>query len=115
MAEHKDQFRGHSTCRLLRLQRCDYYAWQAEPKSTRTLADETLMVPIKHSCEESESIYGCSRVHCDLRENVVLCEEKRIARLMRQAQLRSSPCQLLHPPCRSPHKHLHDQGVATTG
>ena len=28
-------------------------------------------------------------MHCDLREDCLLCEEKRIARLMRQGQMRS--------------------------
>ena len=89
MAEHKDRFRLHSMCRVLRVQRSGYYAWQAKPKSKRTLADEALLVLIKQSFEESRSIYGSPRVHCDLREDGVLCGEKRIARLMRKAQLRS--------------------------
>lgn len=89
MAEHQSQFRLCSMCRVLRIQRSGYYAWKAKPKSKRTLADETLLVKIKQSFEASQSIYGSPRVHCDLREEGVLCGEKRIARLMRQAQLRS--------------------------
>jgi putative transposase len=89
MAEHKDQFRVNSMCRVLRIQRSGYYAWKKEPKSKRTLADESLLLKIKQSFEDSQSIYGSPRVHCDLREDGVLCGEKRIARLMRQAQLRS--------------------------
>lgn len=89
MAEHKSQFRLHSMCRVLRVQRSGYYAWKKTPKSKRTLADESLLVKIKQSFESSQSIYSSPRVHCDLREDGVLCGEKRIARLMRQAQLRS--------------------------
>ena len=89
MAEHKSQFRLHSMCRVLRVQRSGYYAWKKRPKSKRTLVDEFLLVKIKQSFEESQSIYGSPRVHCDLREDGVLCGEKRIARLMRKAQLRS--------------------------
>ena len=76
-------------CRVLRVQRSGYCAWKKKPKSKRTLADESLLLKIKQSFEESQSIYGSPRVHCDLREDGVLCGEKRIARLMRQAQLRS--------------------------
>ena len=76
-------------CRVLRVQRSGYYAWKKKPKSKRTLSDESLLVKIKQSFESSQSIYGSPRVHCDLREDGVLCGEKRIARLMRQAQLRS--------------------------
>ena len=89
MAEHKDQFRLHSMCRVLQVQRSGYYAWKAKPKSKRTLADESLLLKIRKSFEESQSIYGSPRVHCDLREEGIVCGEKRIARLMRQAQLRS--------------------------
>ena len=89
MAEHQSQFRLQSMCRVLRVQRSGYYAWKKKPKSKRTLADESLLVKIKDSFESSQSIYGIPRVYCDLREDGVLCGEKRIARLMRQAQLRS--------------------------
>jgi len=89
MAAHKGQFRLRSMCRVLRVQRSGYYAWKNKPKSKRTLADESLLLKIRQSFEDSQSIYGSPRVHCDLREDGVLCGEKRIARLMRQSQLRS--------------------------
>ena len=89
MAEHKGQFRLSSMCRVLRIQRSGYYAWKATPKSARTLADECLMADIRKSFEDSQGIYGSPRVHCDLRETGIACGEKRVARLMRQAQLRS--------------------------
>ena len=44
---------------------------------------------IKQSFAGSQGIYGSPRVHCDLREEGILCGEKRVARLMRQGQLRS--------------------------
>lgn len=89
MNEHHGQFRLSSMCRVLRVQRSGYYAWKARPKSARALADETLLVNIKQSFENSHGIYGSPRVHRDLREDGVLCGEKRVARLMQQAQLRS--------------------------
>ena len=76
MAEHKEQFRLHSMCRVLLVQRSGYYAWQAKPKSKRTLADEALLELIKQSFDESQSIYGSPRVYCDLREDGVACAEK---------------------------------------
>ncbi len=76
-------------CRVLRIHRSGYYAWKAPPKSARTLADESLLADIRKSLEDSQGIYGGPRVHCDLRESGIACGEKRVARLMRQAQLRS--------------------------
>jgi putative transposase len=89
MAEHHGQFGLSSMCRVLRVQRSGYYAWRARPKSARTLADETLLESIKASFDDSLGIYGSPRVHCDLREAGIACGEKRVARLMREAQLRS--------------------------
>ena len=89
MAEHQSQFRLRSMCRVLRVQRSGYYAWKKKPNSKRTLADESLLVKIEKSFKESQSIYGSPKVHYDLREDGVLCGDKRIARLMHKAQLRS--------------------------
>ena len=89
MTEHQEQFRLRSMCRVLRVQRSGYYAWKKKPKSKRTLADGTLLLKIKRSFDDSQSVYGILRVHCNLREDGVLCDQKRIARLVRQAKLRS--------------------------
>jgi putative transposase len=90
MAEHHGQFRLSSMCRVLSVQRSGYYAWRTKPKSDRTVADEALLVTIKQSFEVSQGIYGSPRVHRDLREEGIRCGEKRVARLMSQAQLRSA-------------------------
>lgn len=58
MTEHQGQFSLSSMCRVLRIQRSGYYAWKAVPKSARTLTDESLMVDIKKSFEDSQGIYG---------------------------------------------------------
>lgn len=75
-------------CCILRIQRSGYHAWKAVPKSARTLAGESQLADIRKSVEDSQDIYGSPRVHCDLRKADIACGEKRVARLMRQAQLR---------------------------
>ena len=89
MAEHKAQFRLSSMCRVLRVQRSGYYAWKANPKSKRALADDVLLASIRQFFDDSHGIYGSPRILRDLREEGVTCGQKRVARLMRQAQLRS--------------------------
>ncbi len=89
MAEHKGQFRLSSMYRVLRVQRSGYYVWKANPKSKRTLADDILLASIRQSFDNSQGIYGSPRIHQDLREDGVACGQKRVARLMRQSQLRS--------------------------
>lgn len=65
------------------------YAWKTQPKSKRILADEFLLASIKRSFDNSQEIYGSPREHCDLLEEGIRCGRKRVARLMRKAQLRS--------------------------
>jgi putative transposase len=78
-----------SMCRTLKVNRSGYYAWVNRPKSERALADERLLMTIRWSFENSHGIYGSPRVHRDLREVGIACGKKRVARLMRQAKLRS--------------------------
>ena len=75
MAEHKSQFRLHSMCRVLRVQRSGYYAGKKKSKSKRTPADKSVLLKKKQSFDDSQSVYGRSRVHCDLRKGGALCEE----------------------------------------
>ena len=89
MAEHEGQFRLCSMYRVLRVERSGCCAWKARPKSKRTLADEPLLASIKRSFDDSQGIYESPRVHCDLQEEGIRCGEKRVARLLRQSQLRS--------------------------
>ena len=75
-------------CRTLRVSTSGYYEWRDRPPSFRAAADETLTVQIKevHAC--SRGTYGAPRVHAELRlGRGVRCGCKRVARLMRAANL----------------------------
>ena len=87
--QHTAEFKVVSMCRALKVHRSGYYAWKAEPLSARAIQDAVLLVEIKQSYEESQGIYGSPRVHRDLREAGFQCGEKRVARLMREAKLKS--------------------------
>ena len=62
-------------CRALKVHRSGYYAWKAEPLSARAIQDAALLVEIKQSYEDSQGIYGCPRIHRDLREAGFYCAE----------------------------------------
>ena len=89
MACHRHEFCLTSMCRILRVQRSGYYAWINKPQSARAQADACVLADIKQFFEASAGTYGSPRIHRDLREAGTLCGEKRVARLMRQAGLRS--------------------------
>ena len=78
-----------SMCRVLKVHRSGYYAWKLKPLSDRAIEDAALVVEIRQSFEESYGIYGSPRICRDLREAGMSCSENRVARLMREAKLKS--------------------------
>ena len=66
-----------------------FYAWRTRDKSARQLQNERLTEQIKSAYKESDETYGSPRIFADFREAGIACSEKRIARLMRLAQIRA--------------------------
>lgn len=89
MAQHRVEFKISSMCRVLKVNRSGYYAWLTKPHSARAMLDAKLLMDIKQSFTNSRGIYGSPRVHGDLRAAGIVCGINRVARLMRQAKLRS--------------------------
>ncbi|MBK61336.1 MAG: IS3 family transposase, partial [Pseudomonas sp.] len=76
-------------CLTLKVHASGYYAWLAEPKSSRAKDDQRLLGLIKHAWLESGGVYGYRKIHDDLRELGEACGKHRVARLMRLEGLRS--------------------------
>lgn len=76
-------------CRLLKVSRSGYYAWRSRGKSSRALANESLLVRIKESYIRGRSVYGSPRITSDLRDAGISCSRNRVARLMRLADIRA--------------------------
>lgn len=74
-------------CRVLGVSPSGYYAWRHRPPSARTQADQRLLDQIRTIYAHSRQTYGAPRVHAELRDAGVHCGRKRVARLMRIAQL----------------------------
>jgi transposase InsO family protein len=53
------------------------------------VANDILIQKIKDAFETSHKTYGSPRVYADLKEQKVACSEKRVARLMRQCDLKA--------------------------
>lgn len=75
-------------CRVLRVSRSGYYAWNGRPPSERDRENAALTEKIREIHSRSRQIYGYPRVHAELRALGVRCSRKRVARLMRKAGLR---------------------------
>lgn len=75
-------------CRVLGVSRSGYYAWKQRPPSKRSREDTALTEKIREIHEHSRRTYGYPRVHAELKTLGVECGRRRVARLMREADLR---------------------------
>jgi putative transposase len=80
-------------CRLLRASRSGFYVWRSRPPSALAVAvavavaDEVLIAQIRTTCDDSRQVYGAPRIHAELADADVRVGRKRVARLVRQAEI----------------------------
>jgi putative transposase len=86
---HRDEHSVRTMCRLLDVAPSGYYAWLKEPLSTHAQEDARLIRLIRASFVASQGIYGAPRIFLDLREVGETCSKHRVARLMRENNLRA--------------------------
>jgi putative transposase len=75
-------------CRNLEVSKAGYYAWRERKQSARSKKDAQLEARIRSIHESSNKRYGSPRVHAELQACGVRVGRKRVARLMRSAQLK---------------------------
>jgi putative transposase len=74
-------------CRVLGVSPSGYYAWRFRGPSNRAIADEELMRRIRAIHERSRGTYGAPRIRAELSAEGLNVARKRVARLMREADL----------------------------
>jgi putative transposase len=78
-------------CRLLKLSKSGFYAWDRRPMSARKRADIGLTVRIRAIYRRSRDTYGAPNIHAELADDHgIHVGRKRVARLMRAAGLRGA-------------------------
>jgi len=87
MQQEKATHNIATMCRVLGVSSSGYYAWCDRLPSVRAQADQALLVQIRAIHERSRGTYGAPRIHAELRAQGVRCGRKRVARLMRDADL----------------------------
>lgn len=75
-------------CRVLDVSTSGYYAWLKRPPSPRAQEDEQLTQRIKEIYIWSRKTYGAPRIHAQLAKEGAHVGRKRVARLMKAADLR---------------------------
>lgn len=89
MKEYQGVFRVAAMCRVLQVSSSGYYAWNRRGESQRSRENRTLLVQIKAIHKESRRSYGPLRVYDALKDHGAVCGRHRVARLMRQHDIRA--------------------------
>ena len=88
--QHESEFPAAAACRVLSVSRSGYQASLVRPESERAKADRDLTALITASHTASRQTYGAPRILDDLRDRGHRVGQRRVARLMRQADLRGA-------------------------
>jgi putative transposase len=75
-------------CRMLGVSRSGYHDWRGRRPSRRSREDAALTEKVREIHVRSRQTYGSPRVHAELRSIGTRCSRKRVARLMRETDLR---------------------------
>jgi transposase InsO family protein len=78
-------------CAVLNVGPSGYYAWRCRQPSARTLQDAVLTARVRAIHRRRRRRYGAPRIQRALRDEGVRVARKRVARLMRAAELRARP------------------------
>jgi putative transposase len=76
-------------CRVIEVSPNGYYKWKSGKTGKRTESDIKLFDEIKKEYDKSLRRYGSPRIERQLRKRKIRTSEKRVARLMRQNNLKS--------------------------
>ncbi len=87
--EHRAQYPVRRLCCTLGVSPSGYYAWRQRPPSPRTLANQRLLTHMRAIHAEVHETYGSPRMQAELEARGLLCNVKRVARLMRLHHLRA--------------------------
>ena len=87
MKTNQADFPVRAMCRVLDLSPSGYYAWLDREPSARAKRDEELTERIQTVWRENRRVYGRPRIYADLKEAGERVGEKRVGRLMKQAEI----------------------------
>lgn len=96
MKENLDKFKISTMCRMLKVKRSGFYAWQRRPKSKRKIENEALLEKIKEIFQKKKKIYGYPRITKALPEDMKV-SEGRVYRIMKANGLKSKTARKYKP------------------
>ena len=102
--QHARIFHITTMCRVLEVSRAGYYAWRARPLCERVKDDRVLTAKIRQIQQEVKHRYGSPRVRMELKGLGFPCGKKRVARLMREANLQAKSAPTFRVTTQSDHR-----------
>lgn len=87
--QEREQFEVSIMCQVLQVSRSGYYAWVDRPPSEREQRQKEQIDAIRAVHEASFGTYGSPRIHAELAEKQIEVCVNTVAKLMKQAQIRS--------------------------
>jgi len=87
--DNRSTFRLKKMCQVFDVSRSGYYAWLKRPKSKTKIYNEELIKKIIEIFDNKHRRYGSRRVWFELRLRGTMCSRNRVARLMKQVDLKS--------------------------
>jgi len=78
-----------TACSILGVSASGYYAWKSRKASPRRRRDMVLLAHIRAQFSTSNETYGSLRMHAELNEEGLAVGRHRVARIMRENQLRA--------------------------
>jgi len=87
MRAHQAEFPISTMCDVLGVSSSGYYEWRGREPSARDRKDTKLLDKIKDIHRRSRGTYGSPRIHAALQHEGIFIGKKRVARLMRRANI----------------------------
>lgn len=87
MQTHRKLFSVERMSQVFKVSRSGYYRFRKAPLSPRAQANKELLPKIKEVYQRNRGVYGSPRIYRELRAQGEPCSRKRVARLMREADI----------------------------
>jgi len=89
MYVHRTEFRTETMSRVLEVSRSGYYHWRSHQSSFSSQKNAPLVTTIREIHRDSKGTYGVRRVTAQLRRQGILCNRKRVAKIMQDNQIQA--------------------------
>ena len=86
---HRHEFSITRICQVFGISKSGYYAWVKNPIGKREKENMMILDRIIYYHEKSNRVYGSPKIHQDLHDEGLLCNIKRVERLMRENNIRA--------------------------